>query len=218
MVCMGPTSGGASRERGDAEPPPSEHPYPPEGFDEIELPVQEVYGPLWRLFPAIYDEPLYFGSGGGNRFDAPDHGYGTLCTAEETLGAFIETFGRRLGYNLLTGAELSRKHLARIHAERPLRLANLVGKGQSAAGVDASLFSGPYAVSQSYSLAIHQHPFRLDGIRFPARHDTEQVSVALYERARPSLEAEVLGALNESRNTDELARILSHYDHFGYRE
>lgn len=209
---MGPTSSG------ETEPLPGDHPYPPEGFEEIHLPVLEAYGSLWRLFPAIYDEPLYFGSGVGNRFDAPDGSYGTLYTAEDTLGAFIETFGRRLGYNLLTGAELSRKHLVRIHAERPLRLANLVGKGQSAAGVDASLFSGPYTVSQGYSLAIYEHPLRLDGIRFPARHDTDQVSVALYERARPSLEAEVLGALNELQNTDELSRILSHYDHFGYRE
>lgn len=214
---MGPTNGGASRGRGDTESP-GDHPYPTEAFDEIELPVLEVQGPLWRLFPAVYDEPLYFGSGGRNRFDAPDGSYGTLYCAEDTPGAFIETFGRRLGYNLVTGAELSRRHLARIYAEMPLRLADLVGKGQSAAGVDARLFSGPYAVSQSYSLAIHRHPLRLDGIRFPARHDTEQVSVALYERARPGLEAETLGALNDARNVEELSRILSHYDHFGYRE
>lgn len=215
---MGPTSSGEPDRQGDAESFPGDHPYPPEGFNEIELPILEVSGPLWRLFPIVYDEPLYFGAGGENRFDAPDQGYGTLYGAEDTLGAFIETFGRRLGYDLLTGAELSRKHLARIYAEKLLRLANLVGKGQSAAGVDARLFTGSYAASQSYSRAIHEHPSRVDGIRFPARNDTEQISVALFERARPILEAEVLGALNEPRNTDELSRILEHYDHFGYRE
>jgi hypothetical protein len=202
----------------EQEDPPGPHPYPPEDFSGLELPIRETSGPFFRLFPAIYDEPLYFGRGGENRFDAPDGSYGVLYAAEETAGAFIETFGRRLGKNLITGQELRKKLLTRIDARRPLRLVDLVGAGQSKAGVDGRLFTGSYAVAQSYSLAIHDHPAHADGIRYPARHDTEQVSVALFERSRPLLRAEVLGTLAEPQNLDDLAHILRHYDQFGYRE
>jgi hypothetical protein len=215
---MGRTEGEEERTLEERPDPPGPHPYPPEDFPDRELPIREVSGPLFRLFPVAYDEPLHFGRSGENRFDAPDGSYGVLYAAEEVPGAFIETFGRRLGKNFITGEELARKLLARIDPARPLRLVDLVGAGQSKAGVDGRLFTGSYSVSQAYSLAIHDHPARPDGIRYPARHDTEQVSVALFERVRPSTEATLLGALNESRNVELLSRVLGRYDQFGYKE
>jgi len=216
---MEPTDGQESSPANKEErTPPGLHPYPPENFSERDLPIREVPGRLFRFFPDVYDEPLYFGKSGENRFDSPDGTYGVLYAAEDVLGAFIETFGRRLGKNLITGEELGRKHLVRVDLERPLELVDLVGAGQSKAGVDGRLFTGSYSVSQGYSLAIHDHPARPDGIRYPARHDTEQISVALFERARPSTDATLLGALNEPRNVEYLSRALGHYDQFGYRE
>lgn len=205
----------------DQHDPPGKHPYPQEGFSEFDLPIRETSDPLFRLFPAVYNEPLFFGRSGENRFDVPPaspDNYGVLYAAEDVLGAFIETFGRRLGKNLVTGEELGRKLLTRIDPTRPLKLIDLVGAGQSKAGVDGRLFTGSYSVSQSYSLAIHQHTACPDGIRYPARHDTGQVSVALFERARPSTEAVVLGALNEPGNIRYLSRILGHYNQFGYKQ
>lgn len=207
-----------SREPALPGDPPGSHPYPPDDFSELHLPIREACGPLFRLFPAIYDEPLHFGRGARNRFDAPDGSYGVLYAAEDVLGAFIETFGRRLGKNLITGEELGRRLLTRIDLSRPLELIDLVGAGQSKAGVDGRLFTGSYSISQSYSLAIHGHPARPDGIRYPARQDTGQVSVALYGRARPSTQATVLGTLNHARNVEDLSRVLEHYDQFGYKQ
>ena len=198
--------------------PPGRHPYPPEDFSEQDLPIREVSRHLFRFFPAVYDEPLHFGRSGENRFDAPDGSYGVLYAAEDVPGAFIETFGRRLGKNLITREELSRKHLLRIDLGSPLKLVDLVGAGQSKAGVDGRLFTGSYSVSQSYSQAIHEHPAKPDGIRYPARHDTQRVSVALFERARSFTKATLLGALNEPRNLEYLSGVLGHYDQLGYKE
>lgn len=211
-----PTAGdGGGRSSPD---PPGPHPHPPEDFSARNLPIREVAGTLFRLFPAAYDEPLYFGRSGDNRFDSPDGAYGVLYAAEDVTGAFIETFGRRLGRNLITGHELRTKHLVRLDPARPLRLADLVGAGQSKAGVDGRLFTSSYSVSQAYSRAIHEHPAHPDGIRYPARHDNEQVSVALFERAGPDTRAAVLGALNDAPNLEHLSRILRRYEQFGYKE
>ncbi|MDQ3428973.1 MAG: RES family NAD+ phosphorylase [Actinomycetota bacterium] len=214
---MGRTDG-EERAPDNGPDPPGAHPYPSDDFSEQVLPIREVTGTLFRLFPAAYDEPLHFGRSGDNRFDSPDGSYGVLYTAEDVLGAFIETFGRRLGKNLITGRELASKRLVGIDPAPPLKLIDLVGAGQSKAGVDGRLFTGSYSVSQAYSRAIYGHPACPDGIRYPARHDTQQVSVALFERARPSTKATLLGTLNESRNIGHLSRILGHYDQFGYKE
>ena len=92
-----------------------------------------------------------------------------------------------------------------------------MGPGQSKAGVDGRLFTGSYSISQAYSRAIHEHPAHADCIRYPARHDTQQVSVALFERAQSPLKTTLLGALNEPRNLAYLSRIMEHYDQFGYK-
>jgi hypothetical protein len=87
---------------------------------------------------------MFFGSTGSSRFDAPSGEYGVLYVAVDVYGAFIETFGRRLGRQSLQLADFATRALARVTTSRPLRLVDLAGVGLAQVGADARLTTGDY--------------------------------------------------------------------------
>lgn len=139
-----------------------------------------------RFFNTAQD-PVFFDAGRRGRFNAPDGGYGVLYAAEQTQGAFAETFLREPGRGLIPLDLLRAKSLARLEITRDLRLAKLSGAGLARLGATAEVTHGglPYDVPQAWSKALRHHPERLDGIAWTARHDDEALCYGLFDHPPP---------------------------------
>jgi hypothetical protein len=162
------------------------HPEPPETPRALRILVTRLRGSFLRSYSLRHD-PLYFGKTAANRFDAPAGEFGVCYLARDRHGAFIETFGHETGVRFVTEAQLRERGLARVAlADRAsaLRLVDLRGEGLARIGADASLVTGlDLELARRWSLALHAHPRRPDGILYRARHDPARESVALFDRA-----------------------------------
>jgi hypothetical protein len=156
---------------------------------------------------------LYFGRAGLYRFDAPANQYGVLYVAADLHGAFIETFGRRLGFRLLLMQDFAVRRLSRVTQSRPLRLVDLTGPGLSRIGADSRLTTGDYDLSQRWALALHEHPDRPDGLLYRSRHDPSRLCAAIFDRAAGALTATSLGSLADAGNAVLLADLLDTYEY-----
>jgi len=192
-------------------PAPGPHPAPPVDLARRELPLVPASGRLYRVHRTRHT-PLFFGKTGGNRFDDPRREFGVLYAGCSGACAFVETFAEPLDVPFVTWAELAGRKLSEIEIVRPLRLASLVGRDLRRLGADARLFAAEHDVAQAWSRALHDHPARPDGIRYPARHDPGEQAVALFDRARPFLRARVArAALGAPRNRALLGALLDRY-------
>ena len=191
-----------------ARPRPEPHPDPPADLSSRSLPLKESSGP-WTRVHARNRQALFFGRTGDNRFDAPDGSYGVLYAAEDTLGAFVETFGDPLDIRLVSRADLAKRCLARITSTRRLRLVDLTAKGLRQIGADARLTSGDRTLAQRWALALWHHPSKPDGIAYRVRHDPSKEAVAIFDRAKTLVKSQPMGRLTD--DTAALAEILNHY-------
>lgn len=198
----------------DEEPPP--HPDPPDDLGERTLPSVESSGPLYRLYPTAYD-PLYFGTSGRGRFDAPDGDYGVCYAADDLYGAFIETYGRLLERDFVTRDALNRRSLVEISPDEACTLVDLTAEGLNQLGADNRLATGAYPVSRRWSAALHDHPEHPDGLRYRARHDPSRICLALFDHLADHLTLTDHGPLGAERNRRRLADLLAHYE-FGLVE
>jgi hypothetical protein len=150
--------------------------------DLVTLPVGAI---MHRFYSAGY-EPIFFDPGLAGRLNAPDASYGVLYCAEETSGAFAETFLRTPGRRLIDPDFLRRKAYVRLQARTELRLIKLAGPGLAILGATAEVVHGglPYDVPQDWSKALFRHPVNTDGIAYYARHDDEALCYAIFDRAR----------------------------------
>ena len=190
---------------------PGPHPGPPADFATRVLPLVAVAGPLYRVHRRQH-HPLHFGRSGDNRFDDVQRRYGVLYAATTPEGAFIETFAEPLQAGFVTLALLDARKLSTLSLSEPLRLVDLDGRELRRLGADARLLSGPHEVAQRWSRAAHEHPQVPDGLRYPARHDPTRYAVALFERARSRLSAQVAGeVLGAAANRALLAGLLERY-------
>ena len=190
---------------------PDELPGPPADLADRDLRIVEVDRVWSRLHDRRYD-PLHFGRAGRYRFDAPDQDYGVLYVSAEAAGAFIETYGQRVGLRMIDRVELGRRCLAEIHFARALRLVDLSQDGGLArAGADSRLFAGSRSVAQRWSRSFHQDPRRFDGVLYPARGDPQQLSCAVFERAAAGAVARTLGPLDAPDLAPIVAAILDRY-------
>ena len=190
---------------------PGPLPKPPEDLQDRSLPIVKDQGPWYRLH-ASTREPIYFGSTGLNRFDAPADEYGVCYVGSDTFCAFVETFGWLTGARFVTATALSRRTLTRIEAIERLRVVDLTGPGLARLGADERLCAGDHAAAQRWALALWAHPERPDGLCYRARHDPSRVATAIFDRAAGSLRAVSLGLLIESQNTQLLADLLATYE------
>jgi len=143
---------------------------------------------LHRFYPASY-APVYFDPSQLGRLNSPTGDYGVLYAARTVSGAFAETFLRKPGSSLIARDFLASKAYVRLVTTRELRLIRFAGPGLARLGATAEVVhSGlPYDVSQTWSAALHAHPFRASGIAYNARHDDEELCYAIFDRARASL-------------------------------
>jgi hypothetical protein len=191
---------------------PEPHPDPPLDIQRRRLPLTETSGPWIRSHARGYG-PIFFGKSGRTRFDAPAGQFGVLYVAADIHGAFIETFGRRLGLTLLGMHDFAARELSTITTIRPFRLVDLTSAGLSMNGADSRLSSGSYDLSQRWALAFHEHSDQPDGILYRSRHDPSRLCAAIFDRASDALTATSLGSLADPHNTALLAELLDAYDY-----
>src|SRR5437762_11609857 len=75
---------------------PGSHPDVPRSLVQRQLPLTAFQKPWFRIHNLQFD-PLYFGSSGDNRFDAPASEYGVLYVGQDDYCAFVETIGHATG-------------------------------------------------------------------------------------------------------------------------
>lgn len=170
--------------------PPAPPPLPPEDFPAREMPIVEIAPGtiLFRIHRGTR-EVFHYGPRphpeDRGRWDAPDLGYGVCYVAEHEHTAFAETLLRDLDREDLSERdEIAPLHLARLEVTSPLALVRMHGPGLRRMKATATVVQGPYEVTWAWSQAIHQHPLEVAGIRYRARHDDDDHSIALFDRAR----------------------------------
>src|SRR5258708_39436905 len=99
-------------------------PGPARDLAEVTVALSTLDEPIFRT-RGIHRGPVFYGSSGFNRFDAPDRSYGVLYAGRDPFCAFIETFAKAAGTRVITTTELKGKALAELKANRPLRLIDL---------------------------------------------------------------------------------------------
>jgi RES domain len=191
------------------EVPGEELPPPPADLRDRRLPITEEDGPWTRMHPVEHD-PVFFRRTGLNRFDDPRGEYGVLYAAKDAFGAFIESFGRTPGRNVVSWEKLRSRPLSSIEAERLLRLVDLTGGGLARLGATAEIFTDDYEKAQEWSCALHDHPSKPDGLSYRLKHDPSRVGVAIFDRAG-TLRARSLGTMIAPEHEKLLAAILKEY-------
>ena len=136
-----------------------------------------------------------------------------MLYASKTLaGAFIETFGRNPGVNVVRERQLAERTAARMTVTRSLKLVDLTGPGLAQIGATSLLTAGPHAVAQRWSRALWSHPSRPDAIAYRARHDPSCVCVAIFSRVARLVNAVPQGRLLDPAHRHRLGAILRRYD------
>jgi hypothetical protein len=162
---------------------------PPPDLAQRALPIELAPegGRVWRIHQAKHG-PIFFGTSRANRFDDPDGGFGVLYASTSPEGAFAETCLRETEKSFVTEAFLAERALAVLALKKPLRLVKAHGAGLRRLGVSADLTTGAIATPQRWSAALHAHLEAPDGLVCRARHDNDQMSLAIFDRAADRIE------------------------------
>jgi hypothetical protein len=189
---------------------PGSHHEPPDDLNTRELPTVIFNHSFWRIHQAQHS-PIYFGSSGENRFDAP--GYGILYAGSDEYCAFRESIGRLTTFRVVTSSLLRSRRLSQIEIRCPLTLVDLSGAGLTQLDADARLCTGDYNVAQRWSLALHNHPSTPDGLYYRSRYDPSRYCLALYDHVAPKLVVSTTHDLLEVSFRARLASILDTYNY-----
>ncbi|MGO4126785.1 RES family NAD+ phosphorylase [Inquilinus sp. YAF38] len=170
------------------------------------LPVVPFEGPVYRCHSLQHDY-RYFGRGQKHRFDDPEGRFGVLYLGGSREAAFVETCLRGPDATLLSQGQLAERRISEVLLG-PVRLLEAYGKGLVPLGLTALISATPetnYADTQAFAREVFEHPDQVDGIAYLCRHDNEQRSIALFDRAEakllssaaggPMIEADWLGAM-----------------------
>lgn len=125
------------------------------------------------------------------RWDDPARGYGVLYLGRSLVGPFAETLLRRPSDREVTWSRIAQKRSATFVTTRPLRLAKIHGPGLAWFGVTASQAASDtdpaaptlaYETTQRISAIVHNET-GLDGIQYRSRFDSDELCIALFDRA-----------------------------------
>ena len=167
---------------GHAHPPLPAPPASQSEIDKIDLVLVKMKQ-LWYRMHTTLNDPLHFGRSGFS-FDSIAGLFGTLYVAADMHGAFIETFGRVLGFRQVTQSKLNKKSIAILKTDK-LTLIDITGKGASITGLDGRITTDTNydGLTRPWADALYKHKAAADGILFRARHDQDQIVAAIFERA-----------------------------------
>lgn len=190
--------------------PPDPGPLPPIDLASRDLPVETI-GAGTRLARIHRSDlgPLFFGSTGGNRFDDPTKTYGVCYLATTLEGAFAETCLRAVGARFVAMTFLEARSFSEIEVTAALRLVSFHGPGLAQLGATGAVTSGPHAVAQLWSRAVHDHLSSPDGITYRANHDNGELCVALFDLAGARLKPAEPQPIMKDRS--RLAALLARY-------
>lgn len=156
--------------------------------EKLALKTIAANGLLYRSHQCKYDA-IHFGRRQINRFDAPDTNYGTCYFSLSASGAFAESMINRPRGQLLSMEDMTNFCLSVIALARPLQLVHCHGEGLRRNGLDASISStSDRTETMALSARLHAHQRLPDGLIYRARHDDDQLSIALYDRAGDALQ------------------------------
>jgi RES domain len=161
---------------------------------------------------SVEHDPVYFGRTGLGRFDDPEGEYGVLYVAGDAFGAFVESFGRSPGRNIVSWDALRRRPLSTLEPRRPLRLVDLTGSGLARIGATAAISTDAYEKAQAWSRALHDHPETPDGLRYRLKHDPSRFGVAIFDRVGAGvIRPQPIGVLVAADRRKLLAAVLKEY-------
>lgn len=191
--------------------PPDSAPLPPPDFASRDLPTETIAkgARLVRLHRSDLG-PIFFGTTGGNRFDDPLKKFGVCYLSRSIEGAFAETCLRAVGARIVALSFLEARSFCTIEVTASLRLVSVHGPGLAPLGATGAVTSGPHAIAQQWSRAIHEHPSAPDGVSYRSNHDNGELCVSLFERAGSRLKPALPIPILDDRT--QLAALLDRYN------
>ena len=72
----------------------------------------------------------------------------------------------------------------------------------------------PYPIPQLWSMAVHRHPQKVDGILYMSRHLNDRMAVVVFDRARHKLGSATYTALPKARSVlNAIAELHISFDY-----
>jgi len=156
--------------------------------EQLTLKSIPVDSKLYHCHQCKHD-PCYFAANQIHRFDAPLANFSTCYFSLSAYGAFAESLINRRHGQLLSMEDMTNFCLSVVTLARPLQLVHCHGEGLTRNGIDSSIAStSDRVVTMALSARLHAHTQLADGLVYRARHDDDQFSVVLYDRARSALD------------------------------
>jgi hypothetical protein len=112
---------------------------------------------------------------------------------------------------IISGRKLSERAISDVLVVEKLRVARLHGKYLISTGANNIVTHGePYEiVSHPWAKVLHDHGDQVDGILYSARHDDDELALALFDRAETKIQA---GAMHPLSRTDlRTLRLVDYY-------
>ena len=144
-------------------------------------------------------DPIWYGRRDATwRFDDPTRRYGVAYLGRTTAAALSETLLRDPRQDRVLWSDVESRREALIRVVQPLRLAMAHGAGLSYFSVQqGDVASAGYDVPQGISARVHNETM-LDGLQYRSRFDSDELCIALFERASSKIEL-VVGGLSLDR-------------------
>ncbi len=197
--------------------------YPPHNFATAKLTTTIVPAgeAMWRVYGAAYRNRL--GAGFGHtRWSAPwrlrARRYRLIYGARRLTDAFAETVLRDrsdgiVGPLELTSSELTDWQTAQIRLREPLTIVDLYDVNVKRIGMPTDALRGTdQALGREWGWALHEHPRRIDGIRYPSRH-TSGLCLCVFERAHGKLGKRARSCAAAARHGHRPARHFAGFRH-----
>lgn len=167
-------------------------PPPQNEFDQLPLAqwCVSVQGVFYRLHSLNRTTrkpwpPTHFSQAGRTRFD-PANGPGTFYVGETLAGVMLEIFDDSWGMVNTLSRSITRTQLQEwwvtLVAVPPVNLFAARRTNLSKIGTDLQLLTGDHATAREWALAFARHPYKIDGIYYPSRHDAERHNLAIFKQ------------------------------------
>jgi hypothetical protein len=151
---------------------------------------------LSRVYYKRFPDPLGVGKTPSRFSDprrrVPENRFGVVYLGESLKVCFLEAVLRdqrngHVGDYPIDEIEIDARVVSQITPRRPLRLIDLTADGAIRMGIPTDVVrASNQRLARAWSVAFHDHPAAIDGIRYPSRLNGE-INLAIYDRAIPAL-------------------------------
>jgi len=176
---------------------PSAEPTPDFARVDLDIAPVSASGVYGRIHRKAFPDPIGFGKNATRFSDPrrriPENRFGVLYLGSTLKVCFVETILRDqrdgvVGDVEIEEGELDDRLYSQLRVRTPLRLVDLQGDGPLRMGIPSDVVRGrTQTLARKWSLAIYDHPAKVDGIIYPSRLNGE-VNLAIYDRAVTRLE------------------------------